>query len=120
MSDSDEVVAGQTLAIEEARKLDAVRPDHPLLRYLREMANNATWEEFIATFGKPGLSRKAQGAYLAQAYIWAKYWVALREANQDPNKKIVVNHDPPVICHTVVGTAHVRASVIDLDDDIPF
>lgn len=120
MSDSDEAADGQTLAYREAYLLHVKKPDHPLLKYVLRHDDDAVWEEFVAKFGKPGLSREEQRAYPAQSYMWAKFWVALRQANENPDAEIVVDHSPPVIRHAIIGTVRVTVPPDDLDDDLPF
>ena len=88
MSDSDEVADGQELAIEMARELYKANPDHDLLRLfpkteLTDEEYDPIWEEFQQHFGKPGISREVRATYPAQAYFWAKYFLALRKAVEE-------------------------------------
>lgn len=92
MSDSDEAADGQFLAYQEAKKLHQTRQDHPLLKYALSPGDDAIWEEFVAKFGKPGLTREQQRGYHAIAYMYAMYWVTLRKAKENPDQEIVVNH----------------------------
>jgi hypothetical protein len=92
MSDSDEAADGHALAFEEAALLHAKMPSHPLLKYVLHHDNDEIWEEFVERFGKPGITREAKKAAPAVAYMYAMYWVALREANADPEKEVVVVH----------------------------
>ena len=110
MSDHCEAEDGQALAYEEAAKLHAMKPDHELLKYALRPDNEIVWGEFIARFGKPGLSREDQKAAPAVAYLYAKYFITLREACADPEKPIVVNHG---------STSSVRAGVLEdvMNDD---
>ncbi len=94
MSDGDEVADGQALAIQEARRLHAIKPDHELLRYLTQADRDDVWEDFMWRFGAPGLTREKRGSYPAMAYVYAMYFLALKEACEDPEKAIVVNHRP--------------------------
>ncbi len=120
MSDSDEAADGKALAYEEAALLHAKKPDHPLLKYVLRPDSDSVWDEFVAKFGKPGLSREAQRAYPAVAYMFAKYWVALREANQDPEKEIVVSHDPVPVKRRTGEVVQAQVKPLDLEDDLPF
>lgn len=92
MSDHCEAEDGQALAYEEAAKLHAMKPDHELLRYALRPDNDEVYEEFIARFGKPGLTREQQRTAPAVAYLYAKYYLALREACADQEKQIVGSH----------------------------
>lgn len=80
MSDHDEATYGQVLAYEEAKRLARLKPDHELLRYALHPEDDAIWEEFIGRFGKPGLSREAKKRSSAIAWLYAEYWIVLREA----------------------------------------
>jgi|GEM_PF-4129209 len=118
MSDSDEAADGQRLAYEEARKLFQRKPDHELLRYALHPDDDGIWDEFITRFGKPGLSRDAQRAYPAIAYLYAKYWIALSDACANPEKVIMVDQSPmrapTAVPFTPVGSYSIT------DDDIPY
>ncbi|MBP6929747.1 MAG: hypothetical protein KBB77_02315 [Candidatus Moranbacteria bacterium] len=120
MSDSDEAADGQFLAYQEAKKLHQTRQDHPLLKYALYPDDDVVWEEFVAKFGKPGLTREQQKAYPAVAYMYAMYWVTLRQANQNPHQEIMVNHGPSwPVTSTVTPLSRAGSNNIT-DDDIPF
>ncbi|KKP68469.1 MAG: hypothetical protein UR66_C0005G0016 [Candidatus Moranbacteria bacterium GW2011_GWE1_35_17] len=83
MSDGDESSDGMALAVEEARKLRKKNPQHELLDLFLKADDDEVWEGFQTRFGKEGLSKEQRGCAPAQAYFWAKYYVALRDANQE-------------------------------------
>jgi hypothetical protein len=112
MSDSDEAADGQALAYDEAIRLAKLNPDHELLQYALHPGDDAIWEEFIARFGKPGISREVQKAYPAMAWLYAQYWIALREACDELDPTVVKN--PAVVPFTPAG------NYSPIDDDIPF
>lgn len=95
MSDGDEVASGIELAFAEAHKLHKLKPDHELLRYVLHPDDDAVWEEYMNRFGKPGISREQRSASPAMGYVYAKYYCALREACEDPEKEIIVSHTSP-------------------------
>lgn len=84
MSEISEVEAGMELAIEAARRLFQVCPDHELLDLFKGVAdddfNDKTWDKFQVRFGKEGLSKEERAWEPAQAYFWANYFVALKKA----------------------------------------
>jgi len=86
MSDGDEVLAGINIAGEEAKKLHEKNTDHELLRLFNAVHDDDIWEEFQLRFGKPGLPKSERGISPAQAYFWASYAVALKEANEEMDK----------------------------------
>lgn len=112
MSDSDEATDGQALAYEEAVRLAKLKSDHELLRYALHPDDDAIWEEFVGRFGKPGLSREAQKAYPAIAWLYAQYWIALREACDELDP--AARKDPVKIPFSPPGSYSL------VDDDIPF
>ncbi len=95
MSDNDEVADGIELAFTEALKLRKMKPDHELLRYVIHPDDDAVWEEYMNRFGKPGISQEQRSSSPAMGYVYAKYYLALREACADPEKEIIVSHELP-------------------------
>ncbi len=95
MSDNDEVADGIELAFTEALKLRKMKPDHELLKYVIHPDDDAVWEEYMNRFGKPGISREQRSSSPALGYVYAKYYLALREACADPEKEIIVSHELP-------------------------
>lgn len=93
MSDSDEANCGLALTYELAAELHVKKPKHPLLRYFLWLDDDVVYEEFVAMFGKPGLTRDQQRVAPAIAYMYTKYCVALREACENPDTAIVVQHN---------------------------
>lgn len=92
MSDSDEVASGSELAFLEAQKLHKLKPDHELLRYVIHPDDDAVWEEYMNRFSKPGISHEQRSTSPAMGYVYAKYYLALREACEDPEKETIVSH----------------------------
>jgi hypothetical protein len=80
MSDGDEVADGQYLCYEAAYDLFQLDPQHELLRFNNQLDDNVIWEEFIRRFAKPGLTRDEMSSYYSMAWIYARYYLALREA----------------------------------------
>lgn len=117
MSDSCEVEDGQWLSIREAKRLYGIKPDHELMKYSLETGDDAVWEEFLNRFGKPGISRQTQASAPALAYTYAMYCIALREACEDPEKVIVVNHQPVHKAAAMTAANH-RHSI--RDEDVPY
>jgi hypothetical protein len=83
----DDCSAGQELAMDVARKLHAVNPEHELLHLFThggegcdEERFNATWEAFQVRFGKPGITKEQRQSSNGQAYFWAHYYLALKGA----------------------------------------
>ena len=92
MSDSDEAVDGLVLALEQACILHNIKPNHHLLRYVTFSDNDATWEEFVAKFGKPGITREEKRSAPAVAYMYAQLYLSLRDACENPDAEIVFHH----------------------------
>lgn len=113
MSDSDEATDGQSLAYEEAGRLYAIQPDHPLLKYALWPDDDVVWEEFIARFGKLGLSRDAQRSAPAVAYLYAQYWVALRQARTEIEGPIPVAPSRSTVTLTVPSSHSADANTND-------
>ena len=83
MSESGEAEDGMILAVMEARRLRALNENHELLRLWSEADNDEVWEEFQTRFGKEGLSKEQRSCEPAQAYFWANYYIALRNACEE-------------------------------------
>jgi len=73
-----------------------------------------------AKFGKPGFSCEAKRAAPALAYMYAMYWVALREANKDPEKEVLINHNPPNVARSTPSAAPYRRLPGITEDDMSF
>ena len=91
MSDRDEVDDGMALAIDAARKLDKIDRNHELLRLFQKASMtdaeyDLIWEDFQIRFGKNGITKTKRAGYNAQAYFWATYFVALRDAVEQFSK----------------------------------
>ena len=114
MSDSDEAANAQSLAYEEAGRLHAIKPDHPLLKYALWPDDDVVWEEFIARFGKPGISRDVQRSAPAVAYLYAQYWVALRQARAEIDGPIPVAPSRTTVTMTVPSSHGADANVNDV------
>lgn len=79
-----EAEAGFEIAVGVAKKLHDVCPEHELLNLFTKTEepdyNEKVWEEFQVRFGKEGLTKTQRSCEPAQAYFWASYFVALRNA----------------------------------------
>lgn len=80
MSGENDMEDGIALALEAAATLRKKDPNHELLRYSDQASNHEVWKDFLERFGKPGLSDEEKQSYPAMAYVYAKYYIALREA----------------------------------------
>ncbi len=76
----------QDLAYEEIAKLHVKRPDHPLLKYFLDPGG---WLEFLKDFGKRGISPEEMDEKENVDYAYRLYYLALRQANEDPDAKIL-------------------------------
>lgn len=83
----------QDLAFEAAVRLHAPCPQHELLRYF--LYPQKYWEGFLERFGRPGATPEEQASKEGLEYVYAKWFLALREACMDPEKEIVVTHGSP-------------------------
>ena len=93
MSDMDDCSSGQELAINAARKLNKINPNHELLNLFNfggkgcdEKKFEENWENFQVRFGKPGASKEERGTSPGQAYFWAQYYLALEKALDEKAK----------------------------------
>lgn len=78
--DCDEKLTESLLrAFEEAAKLKEKKPDHDLLRYADCAQDNTVWNEFLARFGPPGLTKGERETYPALAHAYEQYCLALQQ-----------------------------------------
>lgn len=107
MSDANEDNDAMVLVLGAYQKLQGLKPGHELLKYLLfdgrdEYLVTEYFAEFADRFGKPDTPPDRRRGYRWNTYALAKYFLALEEACQDPEKVIVVSHKS------------------SFDDDIPF
>lgn len=88
MSEISEVEAGIELAMDAVRKLYAVCPEHELLDLFKKADDDEIWNGFQVRFGKEGLSPEQRSYEPAQAYFWAKYFLALKEVCEENNIEV--------------------------------
>jgi hypothetical protein len=76
----DELSPAVELAFDYGRQLQALSPDHELLKYILENMSPELDREFTARFWNKPFPMEGQPGNLVSATIWANYVVALKKA----------------------------------------
>ncbi len=67
------------LAFEMAKRLREIDPENQLLKFFTEADDDAVWETFQKRFSKRGSTPEERASTRGQAYVWSRYYVALKK-----------------------------------------
>jgi hypothetical protein len=84
----DELSSAIELAIDYARQLRAIQPDHELLKYFSEDESPQLDDEFEKRFWDRPFSPEGEPGYRVNTTVWAGYVVALKKTVEELKAKI--------------------------------